>query len=582
MHLSVGRRYCSTVGTKKYIFTKSVTAVDSRARRKFRLYDTTIAAGVKNDAAALEAKKYNFVTPTKQIEHPRTSAVLNQDDIPRSSEQRVGVPAAAATDSVKKYSFRSPKQTSLPKLNIKQAVSDLQPIQLAVIPRSNYAAALQNYSFHKRVSLLLDEDDCPHPYQVYKDITNTYDDCIFTTGDYTVLMAHCHVLLRCMESLEMSSDSGLAVGKSEPGQISISYTEESKQSRVAYNKCYSDMVDLWWELKDRSISKGEAIPMKAYSAAIRCCATLEDDMTAQKIFESHPDRLARCRNVSLITSLIWVFAEKGEMAKCVKLYDELFDGRLKRSTDTYEALLHCAFKTHEINTVLRIWRLLEKDRNTEPKASTWEMTIIGCLDTGFRHHAFLFYDKYKDIGCFPSEYVQKRMTEQYSKSISENLQPGSKLSNAVGRGAHLSYKMIIDFARVKSLRDITLPDHVPAMHSHYYAPLDGAGRGMDVDYQHMKPETRKGSIGTYTTHADPWHPKSGATVFTPPGLREPLRKYIGHFRARKSKRASDRASFEYHTGNFVRKGKDIHDYLGKKGRGPMTSESQTIGFNKRL
>eukprot|EP01060_Flectonema_neradi_P015643 TRINITY_DN22286_c0_g1_i1.p1 TRINITY_DN22286_c0_g1~~TRINITY_DN22286_c0_g1_i1.p1 ORF type:complete len:554 (+),score=68.56 TRINITY_DN22286_c0_g1_i1:56-1717(+) len=553
MLLSYFRRSCSS-SPKKFNFSKRVSTQSDAGKNHFRLHNH---ANVR-------------VISTTSREKPK----IAQSGTPSKVSVKAVV-EEGGSNSI--YHFRAPNQKVASP--IKEPVTDMQ---LSVVNNSGYASALQNYNFHRRISLLLDEDDCPHPHQVYKDVISTYEDCTLTACDYTVLMAHCHVLLRCMESLEVPTESGLQVESSKPGELSLAYTEESQKQRSAYNKCYADTLDLWWALKERSARKHEQIPMKAYSSAIRCCATLEDANTAQEIFESHPDRLARYRNISLMSSLMWVFAEKGQMSKCVKLYDEIKEARLMLTTDTYEALLHCAFKINEINTVLRIWRFIEKDRNVEPSPSTWEMTVIGCLDTGFRHHAFLFYDKYKDSGCFPSEYVQKRMTEQYSLSVTENLQPGSKIANAVSRGAHLSYKMIIDFARVKSLRDVTLPDHVPAMHSHYYAPIDGAGRGMDVDYHHMLPETRRGSIPIYTTHADPHYIRSGATVFAPPGHRKVLRKETVGRAARRLRRASDFASFEYQTGTLRKKGKDIHDYLGNRGKGPMTSESFTMGFNKRL
>ncbi|KAJ9446923.1 Pentatricopeptide repeat-containing protein [Diplonema papillatum] len=454
----------------------------------------------------------------------------------------------------------------------------------------SYHVNLGRWHDYRNYRLLLGLADCPHPLQVYNDVNLMHGAQVLTFEDTAVLLAHSHVVLRMLESVEppklLDAGTGDLDGKrivvdeaeSVPGTLVLKADDSAGAADGrSLHWAYHDVAELWREMKE---SQPASIGRRAVSAMLRCCAVTGDIERAVEVFETVADRSQRFKDVALVNSLIWVFAERGDLNACMRLLKHLSLAKVRPDVDTFEAILHGAFKNSEIHTVLKTWQRMD-DLDIEPRPATWEIAVLGCLDIGFRHHAFLFWDRYRAAGHTPSSLCQMRITSLYSEAIAENYTPGRKIQNAVTRSPHLSYKMIYDFCRVRSMRDVTLPEHVPAAQPHYYAAVDGAGNGMEVQYKEFMPRRRNGNK-VFTTHgADQTFSRlhRGNLTFLPPGAKMPQRKEIKGRRATLGMART--GTYQELCGSHIMQGRVVHDYLGNKGRGPWCDEAFTMTFRKR-
>eukprot|EP01063_Lacrimia_lanifica_P041693 TRINITY_DN9789_c0_g1_i1.p1 TRINITY_DN9789_c0_g1~~TRINITY_DN9789_c0_g1_i1.p1 ORF type:complete len:559 (+),score=168.27 TRINITY_DN9789_c0_g1_i1:67-1743(+) len=445
----------------------------------------------------------------------------------------------------------------------------------------SYADALRHFVLHRSFRRLLLTDDAPHPLKVYRDVEEllgTVPDCC--RSDVSELLAHAHVLLRVLADTDRRDDEQeVSVAPSSPGELILT----TKQENTALHWAYHDTLALWELLKER-----HEVGRLAVSSMLRCCSVVADTERAVGVFDSYKNAGKRFSNTLLVNSMLWVYAEKGEMATCVKLYRALKESAGRVDVDTFEAMLHCAFRINEVHTVLKTWHTFTMKMQITPRNTTWEMMALGCLDSGFENHAVLYFERYKETGAVPSSYCQMRMTERYSKAIEENYKPGSKIPNAVTRGPHLSYKMMIDFCSVRTMRDLMLPDNVPAVQPHYYAPLDGAGSGMEVTQTMLAPRHDRNKIGArFTSHSGrtkEWMVRgTGRVEFAPPGTKHPPRKDIkssSKFRDRRTKsgkRQYSHGDYNQLTQGFKRKGKVKENLLGNKGSGAWCEEQRWAG-----
>ena len=449
----------------------------------------------------------------------------------------------------------------------------------------SYEHLLREFFSHRSVGRLLMAADAPHPLQVYEDVEaankamaqqNKQRVYTLSAQDRSGLVAHCHVLLRILADAQGGDEAGAEVQvdaeASTTGQLVL---KNKKEANPALHNCYSDTLALWKRLREDD--GDESADM--LDAALRCCSVLADTETAMELFDGHPNRAKAHKSPKILTAMIWVYAEKGDMAKCVMLYHKLKALWKKPSTDAFEALIHCSLVTGEVNTLLRTWQIFN-DLGVKPRMATWESTILGCLDNGFKHHAVMFHAKYMKAGGEPSAYLQMRYSSYYQESVTENLQMGSKLKNAVARSPHLSYKLMLDFCRVRSMRDVTFPDHVPSVQTHYFATVDGAGKGMGIQHDAFEPRGIRGGQGgrafmTHSGRSKEFFRNNHMEQFAPPGAAVPMRKGKSIRRAVPMNVAQQ--DFRMVTGVQKEKVyKNIHNYTGNSGSGAWADEGFSL------
>eukprot|EP01065_Artemidia_motanka_P021711 TRINITY_DN2596_c0_g1_i1.p1 TRINITY_DN2596_c0_g1~~TRINITY_DN2596_c0_g1_i1.p1 ORF type:complete len:523 (+),score=122.15 TRINITY_DN2596_c0_g1_i1:204-1772(+) len=464
-----------------------------------------------------------------------------------------------------------PAVCSLPPQAAQQQRSEEITAPVDFDPSLGYRPNMLSWCYHRNLRDLLCLADAPHPKQVHEDIRVHHGHTAWSKEDALLLLAHCHMLLRVLKD-SASPDPQPAGVDQLPTAAPVPTKEAAAQS---LHWAYEHSKQLWVALQRGGASAGHL----AATAMLRCTATTGDIETAVSVFEgaAAPDRRARYQDTRLANGLVWTYAEAGQMAECVKIWDLMLRYKATPDVDTYEAMLHCAFRRFEIPTVLQTFREMQR-RKVKPRAATYEMAVSGCLDTRFFSHAWMFYYKYKDAGYMPSVPLQMRMGELYSESIQSNAQAGSKIAHPVVPSPHLSYKMIIDFCRVRSIRDVVMPDHVAAPQPHYFAAVDGMDTNTGVDVFLMAPRTvgfrdDPKTYKAFTTHAGHrmhWKGR-GIAHFLPPGAER-------WERSRTRRRRSDTGGGTRTFAATKAPPKLQHDFTGMKGSGPWASQSLGAGF----
>eukprot|EP01062_Namystynia_karyoxenos_P076892 TRINITY_DN7626_c0_g1_i1.p1 TRINITY_DN7626_c0_g1~~TRINITY_DN7626_c0_g1_i1.p1 ORF type:complete len:609 (+),score=183.85 TRINITY_DN7626_c0_g1_i1:65-1828(+) len=451
------------------------------------------------------------------------------------------------------------------------------PAASAFDPALGYRPNLLTFNHHRNLRGLLALADAPHPFQVYLDIAAHHGHQRWSEEDAMVFLAHCHIVLRVLRDAASPPPKSLNLVANWQGQAPAEEEEATgdPEAAKALHWVYEDTKRLWGAL----LRGGSCLGHLAATAMLRCTSVLGDADAAVCIFDgaATTDRRKRYQDVRLVNGLIWTHAEAGDMAACTSLWDLMLRYKARPDVDTYEACLHCAFRRYELPTVLQVWREMKR-RRVSPRATTYEITVSGCLDTRFTNHAWMFYYKYKDAGFCPTPALQMRMGELYSDSVKHNSTRLSKVPFPVDPSPHLNYKMMIDFCRVRSIRDVVLPDHVPAPQPHYIAAVPGAETNIDTEVFAIEPRHYPMPNGrgfkVFSTHGGhPWHHAGkGRQEFLPPGAFEWQRK-----RKKGTPPRVKRSGYAKDAG-LRAAGKVIHDFSGHKGRGPWCAQGFSGGF----
>ena len=454
----------------------------------------------------------------------------------------------------------------------------------------SYNFVLSTFESHRSVALLLGAYDTPHPQRVYRDLQQFNVDAaeagrgayFVSKKDKSLMLAHAHVMLRI-----------LADGQTLPGQDEYKIDEESTQQTGEFSMVstapvnhplqnyFADTLSLWTEFTggENARNTTQDVSTQMLDAVIRCCSVLGATEEAVRIYDNHKSVQQKHHSPRVLAALMWTFAEKGDVAKCIVLYNTMKKRIKVPSTDAFEALVHAANVANEAHTVLKTWQMLT-ELGVKPRQATYEMTVNGFLDSGFNHHAVLFYEQYQKAGGEPSAYLAKRMEMNYKAGIDANMAYGSKIANAVTRSPHLSYKMLIDFCRVKTTRDLMLPDHVPSLHTHFFAPVDGAGMGMGVSQKKILPLsagmgannnkvfTAKGKLFEFARKGH------SNTAFSPPGNKTPYRTR----KTLKAKRPTDGRTYDLLAGKHKNLEPLRHDWMGNRGHGMWCDERRAMRF----
>eukprot|EP00756_Hemistasia_phaeocysticola_P014656 Hpha_TRINITY_DN15349_c2_g4::TRINITY_DN15349_c2_g4_i1::g.90293::m.90293 len=438
-------------------------------------------------------------------------------------------------------------------------------------PELGYLPNLHSFPHHRQLYDLLRLRDAPFPPRVHEDILNAHGKQDWSAKEAVALLEHCHVVLRGLRDLSEPPPQPIRLTKlpNEPPPLG-----DPDAARMLHD-LYESVKEMWGALWDQGSGRGVAARggcpgWLPGSLMLRCTSVTGDTETAKAVFNAAiSDRSHRYKNTPFVNGMIWTHAEAGDMAACTQLWDAMLRHKKRPDIDTYEALLHCAFRRFEMPTVIQVWKEIKK-QHIKPRATTFEMVVNGCVDCRFFNHAWRYYYEYKDEGFMPSPMLQMRMGEIYTQSIKENARQGSKIIFPVDKSPHLNYKMLIDFCRIRSIKDVVMPEHVAGHQSHYIAAVEGENTSIGTEVINMMPKSSRTGGGTshkkFTTHGDhPWLQRGkGATNFIPPGARDIMR-------ASGPPRKYKKPGFD-HSAGTKKPNRVIHDFTGRTGRGPWVSD----------